>query len=100
MCWNSGSISQKPIFVLVKGNLQGVGKKITKKHFPPICKFKFFESFERISVKLGEPKSSLELNYSDAKKLPQDYNHSYEEFSKIFSDWIKTDYNKYYEFKI
>jgi len=93
-------VTQKPMFVLVKGNLQGAGKKITSKNFPPICKFGFLESFAKIYEKIDPNKDSKNLKYSQAKNLDNEYNQSASQFYQVFSDWIRTDGSKYYEFKL
>lgn len=100
VCWSSG-INEKATFVLVKGNLQGAGKKFNIKHLAPICKYKFLENFKAILSKLqASQNESTNLSYSDAKILDINYNQSSIEFYKQYSDWIKTDRAKYYDFKL
>ncbi|CAF0710605.1 unnamed protein product [Brachionus calyciflorus] len=102
VCWTYG-IKTKPIFVLVKGLLQGASLKNNKKNstnYPPICKYSFFSNFKDILVKLGKDEMLIEKKYSFAKNLELNYNQSKIEFFKIYSDWIRTNQEKYYSFTI
>ncbi|RNA08298.1 tRNA-specific adenosine deaminase 1 [Brachionus plicatilis] len=98
VCWSYGLID-KPLFVLVKGFLQGASVKNLKKNsnFPPICKYYFYSRFEQIFSKLNS-ESSIRKCYSEAKQIACEYNEAKEEFFKIYSDWIRTNQEKYYKF--
>ena len=87
------------MFVLVKGRLQGTGsKKLSSKNFPPICQFKFLETFAKIYQKIEV--NSLNLSLYEAKFLANEYNSAANQFYKTFIDWIRIDQIKYYNFKI
>lgn len=97
ICWTS-RVNEKPLFVLVKGCLQGTGNKISPKNFPPICQFKFLETFIKIYQKLED--NSLNLSLYEAKCLANEYNSTANQFYKTFNGWIRTDQIKYYKFKV
>jgi len=101
VCWSDG-IKDKPIFVLVKGSLQGVTKALQNEIFPQISKNFFIKQFKSILVQLVDDQSFVSrleaLSYGDAKNLAKPYNKSLDEFHVIYKDWMKIDRNKYYNF--
>lgn len=105
VCW-SLDVKLKPIFVLVKGYLQGATKNSANKkltNYPPVSKKFFFENFKTVCNKLNENgliKEKLgEIEYFEAKNLAIEYNKALDEFHKVYKDWIRTDRQKYYSFK-
>jgi hypothetical protein len=73
VCWSDG-IKDKSIFVLVKGNLQGVNFKRSNVN-TQISKNFFIKQFKSILVQLVDDQSFVSrinaLSYSDAKKSCQ-----------------------------
>ena len=107
ICWIK-NLKENPLFVLVKGNLQGAVKNPKKscniKNKLSICKSSFLESFKFILNKTTTQttidKIDYEnLNYLKAKNLSTDFKLSTEKFYSIYKGWIRTDPNKYYVFK-
>lgn len=76
--------------MLVKGTLLGANKK--SKVRSSICKYNFFEIFKSLH--------ETELNYKEAKNINKDYNKALEIFLSVYSDWIRTDADKYYNFNL
>jgi hypothetical protein len=99
ICW---SLNNKPkeMFILVKGDLQGITKS-SKLHSNssriPINKSSFFNSFKNIHNKIAN-KSEIE-SYNQAKDLSTNYNQACEVFYDLYKDWLRIDRNKYYQFK-
>lgn len=100
-CWIKNELT-KPMFVLVKGNLQGATKnpKVSKNKPESgslsklrISKRSFLESFQLITD------SSELLTYSVAKNQGIRYRKAGDQFYKIHKDWIRTNQEQYYQFK-
>jgi hypothetical protein len=68
----------------------GANKKSKVK--PLISKYKFFEMFKSLH--------DTEVSYKDAKLINKDYNKALTQFLHVYSDWIRTDAEKHYNFKL
>ena len=107
VCWSRG-VTDRPLFVLCKGNLQGATKSAKKSGsvVPPISKLNFLRMFKsvRAAILLSDVLQSEEmktLSYAECKRLAIDYERGLDAFHKAppWSDWLRTDANKYYVFK-
>lgn len=94
VCWTRGA-SFKPLFVLVKGNLQGANpKKKNKSNLPPICKQVFLDSFKTLYI--ADDKQPM--SYSTLKASASEYSKAADEFYRVYKDWLRIDRDKYYNF--
>jgi hypothetical protein len=104
VCWNLTS-TQKQLFVLVKGNLQGASTKLNSKgkknqNYPPISKQSFLRYFHDIHKKATpqQDANTDSLSYLAAKTQALDYNKASEEFFSVYRNWLRIDREKYYNF--
>ena len=96
------------MFVLVKGNLQGVSAKASQKagnkksqpvNGPPVCKAAFLNSFRHIYSKLSPPETDMaSISYAKAKQLATEYEKASDAFYSAYKDWLRIDRQKYYNF--
>jgi hypothetical protein len=77
---------------LVKGTLLGATNEKSNKIRPSISKNKFLESFNYLHKN--------DLNYKNAKLINENYNIALKCFLSVYSDWLRTDPDKFYDFKI
>lgn len=94
ICWSN--VKQNQSCVLVRGNLLGMTQKTSKsKKYPLISKFEFLRRFVKFS-------KQEKITYNTAKLMNQSYNKALEMFyqNEIFSNWIRTNRDEYYQFKI
>ena len=92
----------KQLLVLVKGNLQGMTKnpkKLNASNFSTklsICKKSFLNSFMCLYSANGE--KSQKLSYKEAKNISNSYSDAKIQFYAQYSDWIRADQDKLYNF--
>jgi hypothetical protein len=96
--------TQKQLFVLVKGNLQGASTKPNSKgkksqNYPPISKQNFLKYFQKIYTKMSSQNlDSVSMSYLCAKEYASNYHIASGEFFKVYKDWLRIDREKYYTF--
>ena len=83
------------MFLLVKGNYQGVTKKSKGKTQVEISKRTFLQLYKQLVKKEGPDD---QLTYGQAKAEAKDYAKASGCFYSAFGDWLRLDWAKYYNF--